>query len=124
MAVRFQHDVIVIEAVQFQERLVGMVERACAEQGVILPIEPIETGGVPKPVRIRRLGPYLARRAYRFKSRSSSTQLLVDHLQDFPGGSSDDGPDSMEMAQRAAIERYNQGFLVDDGLGQYLETGV
>ena len=69
-----------------------------------------------KQVRIRRLGPYLAQRKLRFKSRSPATALLIQQMKDFPVGDHDDGPDALEMALRLMIELWNgrcQGQRVD-----------
>jgi predicted phage terminase large subunit-like protein len=63
-----------------------------------------------KQVRIRRLGPYLAQRKPRFKSRSPGTALLIQQLRDFPVGEHDDGPDALEMALRLMIELWNGRF--------------
>ena len=65
---------------------------------------PIDTEGVNKQMRIRRLSPYINRRRVRFKRRSPGTNLLLQQLQDFPNGDHDDGPDALEMAFRGACE--------------------
>jgi len=59
-------------------------------------------------VRIRRLGPYLAQRKLRFKSRSPGTALLIQQMKDFPVGDHDDGPDALEMALRLMMELFNE----------------
>jgi predicted phage terminase large subunit-like protein len=58
---------------------------------------------VPKPVRIRRLTPLLARGRLRFKADSPGARLLVRQLRDFPNADHDDGPDALEMAVRLAM---------------------
>ena len=77
---------------------------------------------VSKPVRIRRLGPYLSSRRLRFKSASPGTRLLVEQLQTFPLSDHDDGPDALEMALRLAAELLH-GRAVNDGLGNRLPVG-
>jgi predicted phage terminase large subunit-like protein len=100
---QFQPDGFAVEVNQFQELLCVEFQRAGAEQGIHLPLYSINNS-VNKQVRIRRLGPYLAQRRLRFKSRSPSTALLVQQLRDFPQAEHDDGPDSLEMASRLATE--------------------
>ena len=78
---------------------------AARARGMPLPIvEVINT--VNKQVRIRRLGPYLARQEIRFRS-TKGTRLLVDQLREFPEGQHDDGPDALEMALRVMIDQWN-----------------
>lgn len=114
----FQPDVFGCETNAWQELLGGEFETAFRQQGLLAarpwPLQNFE----PKPVRIRRLGPFLSQRRFRFKSGSAGTSLLVDQLKDFPVGEHDDGPDALEMAVRLA----NQ-FLAGshaDGLGDRL----
>ena len=65
------------------------------------------TNTVPKVVRIRRLTPYLAQRRLFMKARSPGAALLVQQGQQFGTDAHDDGLDALEMALRAAIERWN-----------------
>jgi predicted phage terminase large subunit-like protein len=119
---RFRPDVFGVEANQFQDLLAGEFEMEFRRQGVFTARPcPIENR-VPKPVRIRRLGPHLSSHQFRFKSGSPGTKLLVEQLQQFPAGSHDDGPDALEMALRLAIEIVN-GRAFDDGLGNRLVVG-
>jgi predicted phage terminase large subunit-like protein len=115
---RFRPDVFGIEANQFQDLLAADFADEFQRQGLLgcapYPID----NRLTKVIRIRRLGPYLSNRRLRFKTRSPSTQLLVEQLQEFPAGAHDDGPDALEMALRLAIE-----FLAPppaDGLGDHL----
>ena len=73
---------------------------------MLLPIYGIDNT-TNKQVRIRRLGPYLAQRQLRFKSRSPGTALLIQQMKDFPVGDHDDGPDALEMALRLSINLWN-----------------
>jgi predicted phage terminase large subunit-like protein len=93
-------DCAVIEADQFQELFLPVLDHIAESKGLLAPIEGIETEGVRKEVRIRRLGSYIVRRRVKFKRRSPGVGLLMEHLQDFPNGAHDDGPDAMEMALR------------------------
>jgi predicted phage terminase large subunit-like protein len=115
-------DVFGVESNQFQDLLAGEFEAAFRCCGVLgarpVPIE----NHVPKQVRIRRLGPYLASHRVRFKSHSAGTKLLVEQLQEFPLGDHDDGPDAMEMALRLAAEVF-AGRTAQDGLGNRLPVG-
>lgn len=95
---RFKADVVVIEVNQFLELFHLDLVRLAAEQRVLMPTEPVQNT-VAKPVRIRRLGPYLQQRRVKFK-RSPGSRLLVNQLGEFPNGEHDDGPDAAEMALR------------------------
>jgi predicted phage terminase large subunit-like protein len=106
MVRQFRPDGFAIEINQFQELLTADFERAGQEQGVVLPIYGLDNR-VNKQVRIRRLGPYLAQRRLRFKSRSPGTALLIEQMKDFPVGDHDDGPDALEMALRLMIDLWN-----------------
>lgn len=101
----FRAHAAVIEGNAFQYLLAAQVREEAIKRGVICPIEPIENT-VAKPVRIRRLGPYLRSKQFRFFA-DKSTRLLVSQLEIFPTGDHDDGPDALEMAVRKAIELWN-----------------
>jgi predicted phage terminase large subunit-like protein len=119
---RHQPDVFAVEANQFQDLLAGEFEQAFRRQGILatrpMPIE----NHTPKPVRIRRLGPFLSSHRIRFKSNSPGTKLLVEQLQEFPIADHDDGPDALEMALRLAQDIIN-GRKFNDGLGRRLPIG-
>ncbi len=119
---RHRPDVFGVEANQFQDLLAGEFESAFRRQGILAarPV-PIENH-TSKPVRIRRLGPYLSSHRLRFKSNSPGTKLLVEQLQEFPIADHDDGPDALEMALRLAVEVVN-GRAIHDGLGSRLPVG-
>jgi len=89
-----------VEAEQFQELLLNEFGRTAKERGMFLPLCGVFTQGVSKETRIRRLGPYLARKEFRFR-RTPGTRLLVEQLKQFPSADHDDGPDSLEMATRS-----------------------
>jgi len=108
-----------VEANQFQELLAGEFQAEFGRRRLgSLAISTIHNS-VNKQMRIRRLGPYLSQRKFRFHTSSPSTRLLVDQLRDFPLGTHDDGPDALEMALRLAEEKF-QGNAFDDGLGTRL----
>jgi len=88
-----------IETNQFQELLADEIARVGQETGLMPAIIPL-VNTVNKQVRIRRIGPYLARQAIRFRAGSPGSQLLVQQLREFPEGEHDDGPDALEMAIR------------------------
>lgn len=56
---------------------------------------------------VEAVGPYLAQRKLRFKSRSPGTALLIQQMRDFPVGDHDDDPDALEMALRLMIDLWN-----------------
>jgi predicted phage terminase large subunit-like protein len=103
---QFCPDGFAIEINQFQELLAAEFERVAQQEKVHLPIYGLDNM-TNKQVRIRRLGPYLAQRKLRFKSRSPGTGLLIQQLRDFPVGDHDDGPDALEMALRVMIDIWN-----------------
>jgi len=79
--------------------------RVAEELGIHATVVPLRNTE-RKAIRIRRLGPLLARKRCRFKARSPGTALLVRQLQDYgPQVDHDDGPDAMEMAVRAVDEQ-------------------
>ena len=103
---QFRADVIAFEANQFQELLAAGVREKALASGFPVPVQSI-INTVSKVVRIRRLGPYLRQKQFRFKANSKGTRLLVKQLADFPHGDYDDGPDAMEMALRSMVELHN-----------------
>lgn len=102
-------DVAVVESDQFQEVITNNLDTAAQEQDLPFVVEPIETGGVNKKVRIRRLSPWLSQRRMRFRRRSPGIKLLLSQLQDFPLGDHDDGPDALEMAVRKITQGMHGG---------------
>lgn len=100
----FRPDAFGVEANQFQELLADSLAAEFARQGLFDAAPWAMTNQVAKPVRIRRLGPYLAQKRIRFKADSPSTQMLVEQLREFPLAAHDDGPDATEMALRLAAE--------------------
>jgi len=88
-----------IETNQFQELLADEIARVGQDTGLMPAIVPL-VNTVNKQVRIRRIGPYLARHALRFRHGSPGAELLVQQLREFPEGDHDDGPDALEMAIR------------------------
>lgn len=92
-------DRVGIEGNAFQDLLAPEIERV--QRKLRCPPLPLclLNNSTNKQLRIGRLGPYLARHAYRFQ-RNKDTELLVRQLKGFPLADFDDGPDAMEMAQR------------------------
>jgi predicted phage terminase large subunit-like protein len=88
------------EVNQFQELLADNIAEAGRENGVMLPIYPINNT-TNKITRIRAtLTPLLSRREMRFKRNSRGAKLLVEQLKNFPIDGHDDGPDALEMGIR------------------------
>lgn len=118
----FDPEAFGVEANQWQQLLCGEFIAEFQRRG-LLGVAPCEVNNyTPKSVRIRRLGPYLSQRRLRFFRGSESTEVLVDQLRDFPLGTHDDGPDSLEMALRLA-EEFWRGRRTTDGLGDRLPVG-
>ena len=101
---RFPVDALGVEANQFQELLAEPLEAEFRRQGLVGFSPWMIHNHTSKVVRIRRLGPFLARRMLRFRRNSAGTRLLVEQLRMFPTASHDDGPDALEMAIRLAGE--------------------
>lgn len=88
----------VVEINAYQELLGSEFLRVAAQKRVELPVYGINNS-VKKEVRIRSVGPYLAKSRFRFRN-NAGTRLLVQQLRDFPEGEHDDGPDALEMSIR------------------------
>jgi len=100
---RRQPHILVIETNQFQELIANELERLARFQGGMpIPIMRVENRE-PKDLRIRRLGPYLNLRVFRFLIKNPDVRLLISQLRDFPNAKHDDGPDALEMALRGLI---------------------
>lgn len=93
-----------VEANQFQELLAEPLEAEFRSRGLVGFSPWLIRNYTNKLVRIRRLGPLLARRTLRFRRSSAGARLLVEQLRSFPIGDHDDGPDALEMAVRLAGE--------------------
>jgi predicted phage terminase large subunit-like protein len=119
---RFRPNVFGVAANQFQELLCGEIASEFRRQGLGHIAPSAVHNQVSKLVRIRRLGPWLSQRRLRFLRGSTSTQILVEQLRDFPVGAHDDGPDALEMALRLADHAW-EGNRSDDGLGNRLHVG-
>jgi PBSX family phage terminase large subunit len=102
---RFLADAVAIEANVFQSLLASQVATVSQARGIMVPVVPI-VNTVNKQVRIRRLGPFLARGGIRFRN-TKGTRLLVEQLRDFPMALHDDGPDACELALRLMIQWWN-----------------
>lgn len=96
-------DFVGVETNQFQLLFAQELERrGKAGFSVRLPVVYI-ANYLPKILRIRRLGPWLAGRELRFAT-SAGAKLVVEQLKQFPEGPHDDGPDALEMALRILTE--------------------
>lgn len=98
----FKPDALGIESDVFQSLFLDVFELVCTERKITMAVTEMPTAGVSKPVRIRRLDPYFARRRFRFVD-SPGTRMLLDQLRFFPAADHDDGPDALEQALRLAI---------------------
>jgi predicted phage terminase large subunit-like protein len=93
-----------IETTIFQELLLPEFQRHFHDAGLgHIQITELENT-IPKPIRIRRLGPYLAQKKIRFNQYCPFNRILIDQLRDFPTAAHDDGPDALEMCLRMLEE--------------------
>lgn len=100
-------DVVAVETNMFQTLLCAPMAEEARKRKLMLPIQPLENF-VPKPVRIRRLGPHLA--AHNIHVRATpGGRLLLKQLRQFPLSDHDDGPDALEMLLRVLINLWNGG---------------
>lgn len=106
--VKFQPHGLALEVNQFQVLLVIPLLAELKRRGVEVPIFEINNMDF-KVMRIRRLGPPLSQRKMRFKAKSPGTKILVEQMKQFPVGTFDDGPDSLEQARRLGIKLHNEG---------------
>ena len=123
---RYRPGMVGLEAEQFQELFVGLLQGAAKErEGWYLTnylargdriIELLQKG-LSKEFRIRRLSQYITKRQFRFV-RSPGTALLVDQLRDFPLVEHDDGPDALEMAIRLPYEAGDMDAGVETVVGR------
>lgn len=91
-----------VEVNVFQELVAGEIVRQARESRLgPLPLYGI-TNTEQKEVRIRTIGPYLAKRELRFRD-TPGCRLLVQQLRDFPAGEYDDGPDALSMLLRMLL---------------------
>lgn len=110
-----------VESVGFQQ-LIGAELTAKAP---LLPISLVENTGTHKNTRISRLGIWLQRKFFRFKSGCPDTKILLNQLKDHPHSDHDDGPDALEGALRILTQYVDLGVTdingedleLDDGLG-------
>ncbi len=99
LAARYSPGAVALEANAFQFLLAPEFDRQCRENHIPpLPLHLVEQH-TPKEVRIRGLGPYLARGKLRFLE-GQGCRRLVQQLRDFPLSEHDDGPDALELALR------------------------
>src|SRR5262245_58760586 len=107
LCAEWKPDGVALETNQFQYLLVELLRRRCRERGLIPPpVHPVDNR-VRKDIRIRRLGPYLARGELKLKGGSAGARLLGEQLRDFPVGEFDDCPDALEMSLRLMIDLFN-----------------
>jgi len=90
------------EDVAFQQWVGAEIDRQARAMKLLIPVVGIKPDA-SKGTRIRRCGPYLSQRRFRFKRHSKGTRMLFDQLREFPGGEHDDGPDALEMGLRLVI---------------------
>ena len=101
----FLADAFAIESNAFADLFCTLIARESQRRGIMVPVVPV-VNTVNKQVRIRRLGPYLARGAIRFRS-TPGTKLLIQQLRDFPLALHDDAPDAAELALRTMVQVHN-----------------
>lgn len=101
---RYRPHFVGCEADQFQELLIHELRRQASDFAQRWPFFKVNTGGVSKVARIRRITQYVVNRELRLKSDSPGCRLLADQMMDFPLAEHDDGPDALEMCTRLPQE--------------------
>ncbi|MBL9092540.1 MAG: hypothetical protein JNL96_15055 [Planctomycetaceae bacterium] len=113
----WQPDAFGVEANAWQDLLANDFAEEFVRAGMINAAPYTIDNRIKKPVRIRKLGPYLAQHRLKFKRKSPGARLVVSQLRDFPDPHShDDGPDALEMALRLAIETLGGEFAAQHPL--------
>lgn len=99
---QFRPSALVIEVNVYQELLGPEFIRVAREANLgSLPLYGINNVE-NKEVRIRTIGPYLAKRELRFRD-TPGCRKLVQQMRDFPAGEYDDGPDALSMFLRMLL---------------------
>jgi hypothetical protein len=112
---QYQPQVFGIEGNAFQHLLAPEFDRQCRERRMApLPIRLLDNLVSKVQLRIPRLGPYLARRQFRFRA-GPGCRELVRQLEEFPLADHDDGPDALEMAVRMLTWLTRPGEANPDG---------
>lgn len=102
---RWRPDILAIESNAWQELLAPEFDRQFTAARLHHAIIDQIDNTVPKEIRIRRIGPYIAQKRLRFNRANPWCREVVNQLRDFPTGANDDGPDALEMAIRSLSER-------------------
>jgi len=99
IAAKHRVHVAAVETNQFQELLIEPIQAECERLGFGMRV--VEFNNTKnKVMRIRTLNASLAGKKFRFRKNVPGVDLLLGQLRDFPLGQHDDGPDSLEMADR------------------------
>jgi len=109
MCRKYRPNVVIGESNTFQSLIMDALRKELTKHGMhhIKVID--QNHNTKKEIRIRRLGPFLARKDFKFK-KNPHTTLLRDQLRLFPNGQYDDGPDSLEMATGALVNLINSRY--------------
>lgn len=93
-----------VEGNAFQELLAPDYVEACRDVGYNADAPMLVYNGAPKRLRIRRLGKWFNAGLVKFR-RTTSNELLVQMLKNFPNHDHDDGPDGLEGMIRLLCSR-------------------
>lgn len=102
-ATQFRTDLVYVEGNGAQYLVADVVARKAYEAGLPHLVVQAFDSTVNKLDRIRRLGPRLSARQFRFLD-CTGCRLLVEQMKDFPIADFMDGPDCLEMAVRKLID--------------------
>ena len=97
----YRPDLVVCESNMFQSLILQNLINKAKTSGIKFNAQGVHNS-MKKEIRIRRLGPNLEQKIFRF-IRSPGNKILVDQLRMFPSSQHDDGPDAMELALRSLI---------------------
>lgn len=97
----YRPELVVCESNMFQSLILQNLINKAKSSGIRLNAQGVHNS-MKKEIRIRRLGPHLEQKLFRFM-RSPGNKILVDQLRMFPSSQHDDGPDAMELALRSLV---------------------
>lgn len=91
------------ESNAFQVVFAQQLQEESIRQGVALPVLELNHT-CDKDTRIERIGPFLQKGVYKFQRQNRMMKKVIEHIQQWPVGDHDDGPDALEMGTTCLME--------------------